>query len=97
MPQVIESILTGKMVTKETEADRPDSNYVRFFNSSLAPSSMDAFTTKEKRLIAVLAQVRRCSPEAQHDVEAACHVPPASRLLPPTSCLVPRASYLVYC
>eukprot|EP00614_Pseudopedinella_elastica_P007127 CAMPEP_0172611194 /NCGR_PEP_ID=MMETSP1068-20121228/30922_1 /TAXON_ID=35684 /ORGANISM="Pseudopedinella elastica, Strain CCMP716" /LENGTH=387 /DNA_ID=CAMNT_0013415111 /DNA_START=94 /DNA_END=1257 /DNA_ORIENTATION=+ len=64
-PEVIESIKGGKPV-EATETARPNSEWIRFFRSSLAPDSMDHLDSKAQRLLCVLAQGRDYLPKASN-------------------------------
>lgn len=63
--EVIECIKGGKMV-QETEADRPNSDWVRFFHTSLAPDTMEMYDKKTQRLLCVLSQGGEYLPKASN-------------------------------
>jgi hypothetical protein len=63
--EVIDAIKGGKPV-KATESARPNSEWIRFFRTSLAPDSMDHLDSKEQRLLCVLAQGGEYLPKASN-------------------------------
>jgi len=63
--EVTDCIKGGKMV-EQTEADRPNSDWVRFFHTSLAPDSMEVYDKKTQRLLCVLSQGGEYLPKASN-------------------------------
>lgn len=63
--EVIGSITGGKLV-ETTERARPNSEWIRFFRTSLAPDSMDRHDLKAQRLLCVLAQGGEYLPKASN-------------------------------
>jgi len=64
-PDVVASMLGGKPV-EATESARPNSQWVKFFRTSLAPDSMDLLDLKAQRLVCVLAQGGEYLPKASN-------------------------------
>jgi len=63
---LIDSINGAELKDTSTESARPNSEWIRFFRTSLAPDSMDKFDLKEQRLICVLAQGGEYLPKASN-------------------------------
>lgn len=63
--EVIDTITGGKFV-EATEKSRPNSEWVKFFPTSLAPDSMDHLDKKAQRLLCVLAQGGDYLPKASN-------------------------------
>ena len=53
---VIDTITSGKSAALLTPDDRPNSEWVGYFSSSLAPETMDQFDKKFQRVLAIFAQ-----------------------------------------
>jgi hypothetical protein len=70
-PEVLESIAGGKFVEAD-EAARPNSDWVRCFQTSLAPDSMDHLDRKQQRLLYVLSQGGSYLPKASNLTLAMC-------------------------
>jgi hypothetical protein len=68
--EVIETIKGGEMFT-ETAADRPNSEWVRYFATSLMPDSLDHLGKDTKRLLCVLSQGGEYLPKASNATLAA--------------------------
>ena len=64
-PELIDSVTEGKPVAGD-ESTRPNSEWVRFFRTSLAPDSMDHLDAKAQRLLCVLAQGGEYLPKASN-------------------------------
>jgi hypothetical protein len=64
-PELINALTGGDMV-KMNENDRPNSDWVRFFRTSLAPDSMDRHDSKTQRLLCMLAQGGEYLPKASN-------------------------------
>lgn len=67
-PDVLASITGGEggAALEKAETARPNSEWVRYFSTSLAPDSMDKFNKKDQRLICVLSQGGEYLPKASN-------------------------------